>query len=79
MLAPAQPLSIPLGGDACADVSEGKTAPTIVEFQESPNRFEMVSILCSFTGNIILYHFHRTIALFTKSMSNRNSHIHYEH
>ena len=72
MLAPAQPLSIPLGGDACAYVSEDKTAPTIVEFQEPPNRFEMVSILCSSTS-INSYHLHGTSAVFMKSVSNSRS------
>ena len=61
MLAPALPLSIPLGGDACAQVSEDRT----MEFHNSPNRVEMVSILCTFTSSINSYHFHRTSAEFT--------------
>ena len=47
MLVPAQPLSIPLGGDACADVNEGKTVPISTEYYNPPNEIEMVSILCS--------------------------------
>ena len=62
---PAQPLSIPLGGDACAHVSEGRT----MEFHNSPNRVEMVSVLCTFTCSINLYHFHGTSAVFTISGS----------
>ena len=78
MLAPAQPLSIPLGDDACAQISEDKTVPISTEYYNSPNRIEMVSILCTYTCVINSYEVQGSSAVLTKSMSISNSQSHYK-